>query len=101
MEILHFLVPTFFTYVVVEIYSGALRGIGDSWIPMFLTMIGVCALRILWLLVAVPFHRTIKMIVFSYPLTWVVTSLFFLVYLHIYSSLGKKKRFRGIRLRQR
>ena len=101
MEILHFLVPTFFTYVVVEIYSGALRGIGDSWIPMFLTMIGVCALRILWLLVAVPFHRTIKMIVFSYPLTWVVTSLFFLVYLHIYSSLGKKKRFRGIRLRRR
>lgn len=100
MEILHFLVPTFFTYVIVEIYSGALRGIGDSWIPMFLTMIGVCALRVIWLLAAVPFHRTIKMIVFSYPLTWVVTSVFFLVYLHVYSKLGKKKRFRGIRFRR-
>lgn len=93
MEILHFLVPTFFTYVVVEIYSGALRGIGDSWIPMFLTMIGVCALRVVWLLVAVPFHRTIKMVVFSYPLTWTVTTIFFLVYLHCYSKLGKKRRF--------
>lgn len=101
LEILHFLVPTFFTYVVVEIYSGALRGIGDSWIPMFLTMIGVCALRVVWLLTVVPFHRTIRMIVFSYPLTWVVTSIFFLVYLHIYSRLGKKKRFHGIRFKRR
>ncbi|MCI9361861.1 MAG: MATE family efflux transporter [Hungatella sp.] len=100
LEILHFLVPTFFTYVVVEIYSGALRGIGDSWIPMFLTMIGVCALRVVWLLTVVPFHKTIRMIVFSYPLTWVVTSIFFLIYLHIYSRLGKKKRFHGIRLRR-
>ena len=94
MEILHFLVPTFFTYVVVEIYSGALRGIGDSWIPMFITMIGVCALRVVWLLVAVPFHRTIKMVVFSYPLTWTVTTIFFLIYLHCYSRLGKRRRFR-------
>ncbi len=33
MQIVHFLVPTFFTYVCVEVLSGALRGVGDCWIP--------------------------------------------------------------------
>lgn len=91
MEILHFLVPTFITYVVIEIYSGSLRGIGDSWIPMFLTMMGVCVLRVVWLLVVVPFHHTIKMVTFSYPLTWTVTTILFLVYFHKFSRLGRKR----------
>ncbi|MFR4578496.1 MAG: hypothetical protein ACLT76_01455 [Clostridium fessum] len=35
MKILHFLVlPAFVTYLCIEIYSGALRGVGDCWIPM-------------------------------------------------------------------
>ncbi len=87
MEILHFLVPSFVTYVVIEIYSGALRGVGDSWFPMLLTMLGVCVLRVAWLLIAVPLHRTIRMVIFSYPLTWSVTSVLFLIYLHRFSRL--------------
>lgn len=96
MEILHFLVPTFITYVTIEIYSGALRGIGDSWIPMALTMIGVCALRVVWIMVAVPLRRTITTVVFSYPLTWTVTTILFVIYFHRFSRLGgwKKRRKR-------
>ncbi|RGY95644.1 MATE family efflux transporter [Clostridium sp. AM58-1XD] len=92
MEILHFLVPTFITYVVIEIYSGALRGTGDCWIPMLLTCLGVCVLRVVWILAAVPFHRTIKMIIFSYPLTWSVTTVLFFIYFHFFSMLGKRGR---------
>lgn len=91
MEILRFLVPTFITYVTIEIYSGALRGIGDSWIPMIITMVGVCALRVLWILVAVPLRRDITTIVFSYPLTWSVTTVLFIIYFHRFSRLGKNK----------
>lgn len=82
MRVLRFLVPTFVSYVVIEIYSGALRGIGNSWIPMLMTCLGVCVLRIVWIVVAVPLHRDILTLVFAYPLTWCVTSLAFLVYLH-------------------
>lgn len=92
MEILKFLVPAFFTYVTIEIYSGALRGIGDSWIPMILTMVGVCVLRVAWIVVAVPLRRTITTVVFSYPLTWSVTTVLFLVYFHRFSRLGKRRR---------
>lgn len=92
MEILRFLVPAFFTYVTIEIYSGALRGIGDSWIPMILTMVGVCILRVVWIVAAVPLRRTITTVVFSYPLTWTVTTVLFLVYFHGFSRLGKGKK---------
>lgn len=87
MEILYFLVPTFITYVAIEIYSGALRGVGDCWIPMILTCLGICVLRVVWILVAVPFHPTIKTIIFSYPLTWAVTSVLFILYFHRFSRL--------------
>ena len=89
MEILHFLVPAFATYVCIEVLSGALRGTGDSWIPMIMTAVGVFALRVLWILVAVPLKPDILTVVFSYPLTWSITSILFLVYFYCFSSLKK------------
>ena len=67
MKILHFLVPAFVTYLCIEIYSGALRGVGDCWIPMIMTALGVCVLRVVWILIAVPIRPDILTVVFSYP----------------------------------
>ena len=89
MEILHFLVPTLITYVCIEILSGALRGIGDCWIPMIITALGVCLLRVVWIVVAVPLYPDIKTICFSYPLTWTVTSVLFLIYFKWFSKIRK------------
>lgn len=91
-QILRYLVPTFFTYVCVEIYSGALRGTGDCWIPMILTSLGVCVLRIVWICTAVPIHPAIETVVFCYPLTWTVTSILFLIYFHWFSKLKRPGR---------
>ena len=43
MKILHFLVPAFVTYLWIEIYSGALRGVGDCWIPMIMTALSIAS----------------------------------------------------------
>lgn len=80
LVILHFLVPTYCTYVLIEILSGALRGMGQAMIPFILTFLGVCVLRIAWILTAVPIWHDVKTVIFSYPLTWSVTSLLFLIY---------------------
>lgn len=90
-EILRYLAPTFFTYVCIEIYSGSLRGVGDCWIPMIITSLGVCALRVIWICVAVPLHPTIETVIFSYPLTWATTSLMFLIYFHWFGKLRRKR----------
>lgn len=91
MEILYFLTPTYFTYVSIEVLSGTLRAMGFVLVPMLLTCGGVCVLRLLWLFLAVPANRTITMILFSYPLSWVVTSILFFVYYWYLSRKGKLK----------
>ncbi len=84
MEILHFLVPVYFTYVSIEIFSGSLRGMGSALIPMILTCLGVCVMRILWISVAVPIWPDIRTVIFSYPLAWSITSVLFIIYYQIY-----------------
>jgi putative MATE family efflux protein len=78
-------------YVAIEILSGALRAVGDSWIPMILCLFGVCALRVGWILFAVPLNRNMYMIMFSYPLTWVVTTILFVIYYLFFSRLRIRK----------
>ncbi len=80
MEILSIIVPSYFTFVGIEVYASALRAMGKSLVPMLLTCFGVCGLRILWIFTVVPFSPNIKTVVFSYPLSWGVTSIFFYIY---------------------
>ena len=80
LEMMHFLVPTYLTYICVEIFSGAVRGAGDVVAPTLMTCFGVCILRVLWILVAVPLHRTVVMVEWSYPITWSLTSVMYLIY---------------------
>ena len=89
MEMIRFLAPFYITYVCVDIFSGALRGMGDALIPMLLSFGGICILRSGWLLAAVPVWNHMKTVMFSYPLTWVTTSVLFAVY---YSYYVKKRK---------
>ena len=87
IQITWFLVPTFATYVCVEILSGALRGVGDCWIPTLICLSGICLIRILWIMLAVPRKPDIYTIIFSYPLTWCTTSILFIVYYCFFSKI--------------
>ena len=77
---LYFLVPTYITYISIEILSGAIRGTGDSFIPMVMTLGGICLLRVVWLFFVVPLQPRINTVLMSYPVTWIVTSIMFFVY---------------------
>lgn len=72
--------PSYVTYICIEILGGTARGCGDAIPPMLITAVGVCVLRVTWVLAAVPLRPEVSTVAFSYPLTWTVTSLFFIVY---------------------
>ena len=72
--------PFYITYICIEILSGTCRGCGDSFIPMLLTCFGVCILRIAWIFIAVPLRHEVATVAFSYPLTWAITSILFIIY---------------------
>ena len=80
MQMLRFLVPFYATYICIEVLSGAIRGVGDSLVPMIMTGCGVCLLRIVWVFAALPLRHEMTTVMFSYPLTWSITSLLFVIY---------------------
>lgn len=80
LKILHLLVPTYITYLGIEIFAGAVRGAGDSLIPTLMTLAGVCVLRLIWVLGIAPSHHDVTFMLLCYPITWSVTSLMFIVY---------------------
>ena len=77
---LRILAPSYFTFVFIEIFSGAIRGAGEALQPMLITVFGVCGLRILWVLLAVPLHPTMQMVAMNYPVTWTATAAVFTIY---------------------
>ena len=72
--------PAYIAYVFIEILSGAIRGVGEALQPMIITMIGVCVLRLIWIWAVLPMHNTPGMVAASYPVTWGITAVVFIVY---------------------
>ena len=79
-DMLFLVAPWYISFIFIEVLSGSLRGIGDVIIPMIITMVGVCFLRIIWILGALHIHPTVEAIIFSYPVTWLSTAILFIIY---------------------
>lgn len=93
LDMMHYLVPVYVTYISVEVLSGALRGMGNVIVPTIMTLVGVCGLRLLWLFTVVPVHHELHTLMFSYPLTWVVASLGFIFYYgHVKRKMPKEEK---------
>ena len=66
------------TYAVcgmMDVMVGGLRGIGYSVMPMLVSLVGACGLRLLWIatIFQLPRFHTIQMLYWSYPVSWVIT----------------------------
>jgi putative MATE family efflux protein len=60
-----------------DVMVGSLRGMGYSVMPMIVSMIGACGLRIVWLatIFQIPAYHTIECVYVSYPVSWTLTFL--------------------------
>ena len=56
-----------------EVMSGALRGVGYSFTSMLSSVIGVCGVRVLWILTVFKAFRSFEMLYTCYPVSWVIT----------------------------
>lgn len=78
--VLRTVTPFYALFSFVEILASSLRGMGDVVIPMLLTLFGVCALRIVWTLYVLPIYPQMLTLTANYPITWITTSILFIVY---------------------
>ena len=72
--------PFYILFVCIEIFSGTARGAGDALKPMLLTCGGVCVLRVAWVVVVLSHYPAVETILVSYPISWGITSLLYLIY---------------------
>ena len=73
MEILAYTTVTYFLCGQMDLFPGALRGMGRSGVPMILSIIGTVGLRIVWIFGIFPAHRSLKVLFISYPASWILT----------------------------
>lgn len=73
-----------------EVMVGGQRGMGMSIIPMVNSLLGSCALRIVWIATVFAANHTLFMLYISYPISWFVTTAAHSVFYFIKLSKIKK-----------
>lgn len=64
---------TYFLCGLMDVFCGVLRGMGESVVPMIVSVLGVCAFRVLWIYAVLPIFPGREMLYISYPVSWVLT----------------------------
>lgn len=85
-----FMIPSYVIYIFVEIFTGALRGVGDVVIPTIITLCGVGLVRLPWLIFMMPVRNELSTVMISYPLAWAATALFMIPYYFYRKKKGFK-----------
>jgi len=78
-----------FINVLIDVTSGALRGMGKSMMPALICVFGICGVRIFWVFAMFPKFGTFASLMICYPLSWITTGL---VLLFVYLRFVRKIR---------
>ena len=72
---LSFVCLPYFLCGLLDVSTGALRGMGASLEPMAISVLGICGLRLLWLgtIFQIPACHTPMWLYLSYPVSWIIT----------------------------
>lgn len=73
LEILSITTVPYFLCGIMDLFPGAMRGMGYSAVPMVLSIIGTVGTRILWIYGFFPQHRSLHFLFISYPGSWIAT----------------------------
>lgn len=65
----------YFLCGIMDVMTGHLRGMGYSLVPMLVTVVGACGLRIVWVFTVFQAFPTLPVLYLCYPVTWGVTFL--------------------------
>ncbi len=81
----------YFLCGLMDVMVGAIRGIGYSVLPMIVSLIGACGLRIVWIYTVFSHFKTLHILFISYPVTWTIT---FLSHFICYYIVTRKYKFK-------
>lgn len=73
----------YFLCGVMDVAVGVLRGLGYSVLPMAVSLVGVCGLRLVWVATVFQIYRTPEILYLSYPVSWVITGATHVIFFFI------------------
>ena len=81
---------------VMDTIPGVVQGMGYSTVPMLVSLVGICGLRLLWVAFVFPEFPAPATLYISYPATWVVTTtahviFFFIIRKRAYNKIRRQQ----------
>jgi Na+-driven multidrug efflux pump len=89
ISIMFAIIPMYLFAVPQEIFSQALRGLGVSFVPMLLTILGVVGSRVFWVYAVLPIKRELWVLGLCYPASSLIMLVVFWIYYRY--EMGKVK----------
>ncbi len=75
-----------------DVLASSMRGMGNSLLPMLVTLAGVVGIRIVWLYTVFAWRHTLVELYLSYPVSWLGTAaVHFLCFMSLYKKLIKNQ----------
>lgn len=70
---LKLIMPFYFFCSLMDVAASQIRGMGKSFEPMIVSLLGACGIRIGWIYLILPLNRTLINLYWAYPVSWAVT----------------------------
>ncbi len=90
------ILPFYFFCSLMDVGAGQLRGMGKSFLPMIVSLLGGCGIRLLWIFVFFPKNPTLMYLYYAYPISWTITFVvLFICYFIVRAQILKKSQDAG------
>ena len=87
---LQYIIIPYFLCGTMEVMVGGQRGMGMSIVPMITSLIGSCALRVVWVATVFAAFRSLPVLYLSYPISWALTTAVHMIF--YFNRLSKVKK---------
>lgn len=79
--VMKYFYPFYWLLAIFNSAAGALRGVGKTLQTMIISVFSLCVCRVIWIAVVQHFAHDVGLVMSGYPITWVIGSVIFLVYM--------------------
>lgn len=80
LYMMHVLVPGYIFLALSHALAGIVRGAGITTIPMIVMVTCWCGIRMTWILTAVPIFKNIGFVFAGWPISWLISAIWLLIY---------------------
>lgn len=92
-ERLKLIMPFYFFCSLMDVAACQIRGMGKSFEPMIVSLVGACGIRLFWIYFILPLNHTLIFLYWAYPLSWALTFFAqFALYFIVKRQMKKKEK---------